>query len=333
MNHLATLAVTALALTAPAAMAQDAIKLKLSHVLPATHYLYEQGMKSFTDKVTAKTGGRVTFEVYPAAQLGKDFLGVLNSGLADVSLIISSYAPDKFPLNSVTELPGLYTTACEATAKFSALAQPGAPLDKHEFAPLGIRPVMVTILPSYRMMTVKKVETLADVSGLKIWGNGSAMDKTLRSLGAVPVRMPATELPDSVTRGTVDGASFPYSSLTQYGLQGAIRHSVEGTQLGSAGMALALSTRAWEALPEDVRTAMAEAGLEVEKELCVWLDADMQATRDRLTAEGFTVTTLSDNQAALWKETVAKVGEDWAAEMDANRKPGTELLEAMRATP
>ncbi len=315
------------------AAAQDVIRLKLAHQLPATHYLWEQGLKPLAEAVTAATQGQVQFDVYPAGQLGKDYYVLLKGGIADITMIVTSYAPDKFPLSSVTELPGIYSTACEATGKFWELAKPGGPLNEGEYAPLGLHVLFVSTLPSYRFSTAtKKVTRLEDAGGLKIWANGAAMDKTIRSLGAVPIRMTAAELLDSVTRGTIDGAFFPYSSLSQYRLESRIGHVVEGVQLGSGSLVVAMSAKGWNGLPEKVRDSMMVASSRVQRELCAWMDGEQDGVRQRLVKEnGLTVTTLTDEQAALWKERVDGVAAAWAQEMDKLGRNGTALLQAFRA--
>ena len=85
----------------------------------------------------------MTFEVYPANQLGRDYLTLVNSGVADMAMIVTSYAPDKFPLSAVTELPGLYETSCDAVGKFWNIAQDGGKLDENEYKPLGLKAVFL----------------------------------------------------------------------------------------------------------------------------------------------------------------------------------------------
>jgi TRAP-type C4-dicarboxylate transport system substrate-binding protein len=319
------------AMTAPV-VAQDELKLKLAHGLPATHYAYVQGIKKFEEAVTQNSNGKVTFEVYPASQLGKDSYSVVSSGLADIAMIVTSYAPDKFPLTSVTELPGLFTTSCEAMHKYFALADEGGILDEKEYKPLGIKVLFVSTLPQYNFTTVsKQVSTLDEVAGLKVFANGAAMDKTARALGAVPVRLTASELFDAVSRGTVDGALFPYSSLAAYKLSGHIKYSLEGAALGSASWILAMSEKRWNELSDDVKKAIDAAGLSSQEALCQFMDEDHAATRERLKAEhDLTVTQLSDEQVKLWKEKLDGVSANWAAEMDAQGRDGTAVLEAMR---
>lgn len=315
-----------------AAMAQDALNLKFAHVLPATHYLWEHGAKGFTEAVTAATNGQVSFEVYPAAQLGKDKVTVLQSGLADIVMLIPSYTPDKLPLSSVSELPGFYSNSCEGTAKFWEIAKPGSVLYEEEFKALGIRPLFVTILIPYRILTSsKEVLTVADMAGLKIRANGAAMDKTVRALGGVPVRASSPELYDAVSRGTVDGALFTLNALEQYSLEEVINHMVEGPQLGSASVVFAMSEKGWSALPDNVKEAISAAAEVTQNSLCDWMDNDEKQVREKFVSTGtIKPATLSADEIAVWHERVGTVADDWAKEVDSVGKKGTALLEAFR---
>ncbi|RDD72016.1 hypothetical protein DVR11_07870 [Paracoccus versutus] len=326
---IATTALGVLAFSAPA-MAQEEMTLKLAHIAPATHYLWEQGAKPFTEAVTESTGGRVRFDVYPAGQLGKDYISILNSGIADVVFFVANYAPDKFPLTSVVELPSPYKTSCEATARFWDLAQDGGLLNEQEYKPQGIHVLFVSSLRPYTVMTTgKQVAGLGDVAGLKLRANGAAMDKAVRALGGVPVRVPSPEAYDALTRGTVDGGVYSYLSLPEFKLDQVFHHAVDGVQIGSPGIVFAMSERGWERLPEDVKAAMTEAALPAQEGLCAWQDAEETKVRDRLVAEqGFTVNTLSAEEAAQWNERLATVASVWLDELKAVGKDGEALLQA-----
>jgi TRAP-type C4-dicarboxylate transport system substrate-binding protein len=324
---------TGIMVTLSHAHAQETITLKLAHPLPAGHYAWEQGIKKFTETVTKSTNGKVRFAVFPAGQLGKDNYALLKSGLADVAMVITSYAPDKFPMTSVTELPGLHTTACQATSKFWELAKPGAILATKEYTPRGIQALFVSTLPSYRLMTTsKKVTSLDQIAGLKIYANGQAMDKTIRALGGVPVHLTGSELHDGLSRGTLDGAIFSYSSVPQYGLQKELRYSIEGPKLGSTSWFVAVSAKTWKALPEDAKKAMTAAGIQTQRDLCAWMDVDVENARNRLTKEnGHSVLNLTAEQTAQWDAKIGNVPGEWAAEMDRAGRGGAELLKKMQA--
>ena len=140
---------------------------KITQVFPQTHWHWTEGMKVFTEEVEKASGGKIKFETYHAAQLGKESTMLVTSGLAEMGLLVPSYETDKLPLTSVTELPGLHTNACEGTAKYWSVAKEGGALYEAEYKPLGVRPLYV-ISPPYQLMTnTKKVASLADVSGLE----------------------------------------------------------------------------------------------------------------------------------------------------------------------
>jgi len=102
----------ALALAAAPAAAQEKITLRLAESLPQGHVIHELVAKPFMDLVTKATNGQVTFQHYPAEQLGKakDMAQLTVAGVADVSYIVPSYSSDKYPLTAVAELPGLFKT-------------------------------------------------------------------------------------------------------------------------------------------------------------------------------------------------------------------------------
>jgi len=306
--------------------------LKFAHIFPASHYLWEQAGKVFTEAVTARTNGRVKFEVYPAGQLGKDYLALLKSGIADIAIIVPSYAADKFPLTSVAELPGLYGSSCEGTSKFWNVVKDGAQLNDAEYKNQGLHVLFASVLPPYQVMTSsKRVERLEDLSGLKLRANGVAMDKTIRALGSVSVRIPAPEFFEALSRGTVDGGFYPYSGLASYRLEKVLRNSVTGVQLGAGSVVFAMSDRVWTTLPADIKNAMNGAATSTQANLCKWQDDEEKEVQAKLSAEGgHQVVVLGPQEAARWQDRVNTVTTDWGKEMDGVGKNGTALLKSFR---
>jgi len=329
LNIIATL--VAASAISMAAAADDKITLKFAHQFPANNHLWEEGGRIFADAVTQATDGKVDFEVYPASQLGKDQNALLKSGLADIVTLIPSYDPGKLALSSVVELPGIYSSSCEGTAKAWNLAQPGGLLDRDEYAPQGYRVLFVMASAPYKIMTKSKaVSNLDDLAGLKIRAGGAAMDKALRALGGTPIKLSGTELYDAFTRGTIDGTLFPYYAVPAFDLDKVVGHTVEGAALGAASIIYAMSNRSWNKLPDEMKAVFVEAGAKAQSHLCHWVEEDDQRVRDEMQASGVEIVQLSDEEAQAWKQRLVGVGEAWAQELDAAGRNGTELLNAMR---
>jgi len=329
------LAASTLAFSAAAKAEVPEQSFKITQVFAQTHWHWTEGMKVFTEEVEKASGGKITFEPYHAAQLGKESTMLVTSGLSEMGLLVPSYETDKLPLTSVTELPGLHQTACEGTKKYWNVAKEGGALYEAEYKPLGVRPLYVILLPPYQLMTnTKPVGSIDDVKGLKIRANGAAMDKTIRALGAIPVKVTTNELYDALSRGTIDGSFWIIGTTKLVGLEKLLRNTVQGPQLGAGSTFFAVSEKVWQKLDPETQQIFMDAGEKTMAHLCKYLDDTDARVSDEMVAEGLlTVNKLSPEDNQVWAERVHNVGAEWAKEMDSTGRPGTALLETYRAAP
>jgi TRAP-type C4-dicarboxylate transport system substrate-binding protein len=332
-----TMAAGALALLAASALAAGSAAaqqrtLKFAHVFPSTHWHWTESSKIFQEKVTKATGGKVQFQSYHAGQLGKEGVGMVTSGIADFAVLVPSYEPAKLPLTSVAELPGLHSTSCEGTTKLWNIVKDGGALNEAEYKPLGIKVLYAILLPPYQVATsAKKVTNLSEISGLKIRALGAAMDKSVRALGATPVRVTSNELYDALTRGTVDGAFWITGSTRVVGLEKTLKYSVVGPLLGAGTTLYGMQQKVWDSLAPDVQAAITTAAAETQQHLCSYLDKTEVDELAWLEKErGFVGTRLPPDELAKWNARVSPVANDWAKEMDSTGRPGSALLKAFR---
>src|SRR6476619_1633364 len=146
------LASTVLVAMAGPAAAQEKITLRLAESLPAGHVIHELVAKPFMELVTKGTNGQVTFQHYPAEQLGKakDMAQLTVAGVADVSYIVPSYSSEKYPLTAVAELPGIFDTACQRSLAIYNISHNVATLKATESGPNHLRPLVTIALPAYQ---------------------------------------------------------------------------------------------------------------------------------------------------------------------------------------
>lgn len=331
---LAASAMLCLGLTSPS-FAADPVSLRVADTFPATHFMPQFATKWWMDEVAKVTGNEVKFEYFGGGQLGKlaDMLSLAVSGVADVAYIAPSSVSDKMPLSGVAELPGGYTTSCQGTKAFLQIATADVLADA-EYKKLGIRALFLVVLPPYQALAAKPFKSIEDLRGRKLRSAGGPQDLLVRNMGAVPVRVAATEQYEALSRGTIDGSIYPLPSVISYDLQKLLPFSTTGANFGSGTILYGIAERKLAALPEKVRTAMIEVGRRATERVCAMLDEDNTATMEKLKQVGTTFMSLSPaDQGTL--DTLSKaVGEDWAKGMDQRRLPGTETLAAFRkATP
>ncbi|MEQ9811828.1 MAG: TRAP transporter substrate-binding protein DctP [Azospirillaceae bacterium] len=326
--------VFALAVSLGSATAQDPVTLRVADALPASHYVVEYAIQWWMDEVSDRTDGAVSFEYYPAQQLGSasDILSLTQSGVADIGYVVPSYVSDRMPLSGVAQLPGGFSTSCEGTEAFWQLITDDGMLAEQEFAPNGMHVLIALVQPPYQMFTTgQPLTSMDDMSGLKIRTTGGAMDITMERIDAIPVRMPGPEILEALERGTIDGGVFPPASVLANDWQGTLAYGTVGASFGSFALTYSISEDRWNALPADIQQIMTDAGREATFRTCEQVDEDLQAAIEDLRAAGVTMEALPEAEQNRVDEALAGVSGAWAADLDAQGEAGTEVLEAFRA--
>ncbi|MFH0296090.1 TRAP transporter substrate-binding protein DctP [Bradyrhizobium sp. 31Argb] len=324
-------ALLAAAATSPSA-AQEKITLRLSDSLPNGHVIHELVGKPFSELVTKMTNGQVTFQHFPAEQLGKakDMAQLTVAGVADVSYVVPSYSSDKYPLTAVAELPGIFETECQGSIAFYKVSHNGGILETKEFAPNQLRPLVTIALPAYQIQLAnsREIKAAKDLEGLKIRTTGGAMDLMTRSIGAVPVRMAAPEIYESLTRGTLDGLIFSYQSSVSYDFGKILKSGTEGLNFGTAIFTYSMGEAKFRSLPENVRKALVEAGEQTTREGCKRFEDGERAATEKIKSQGMKVINFGADDKKQFDTAFKAVAEDWVKDINKRGKPGTEVFKA-----
>jgi len=309
------------------------LTLRVADSFPVGHFIPKGATLPFMDQVSKRSGGKVKFEYFPAQQLGKaaDLLNLTQSGVADIGYVGVSYVSDKMPLSAVAQLPGSFTTACEGSKAYWKLAR-GETMTRHEFAANKVRLLFAVVLEPYQFYTAnREIKSIDDVKGLKLRSTGGAMDIFARKIGAVPVRMAAPDVRESLSRGTLDGLIFPNESVLSYDLQKLVRHATKGGNFGSFVGTYVISEAGWRKLPKDVQDAMNEVGDQVTHGLCKQIDANVDVAQAKLAGAGVRYHTLTAAERKPFEDLSDEVAVDWAQGLDKRGKPGSQVLKEFKA--
>ena len=327
-----TASVLAIAGWSSPALAQQ-IKLRVADSFPAGHYISEVATKYWMSEVTRVTNNVVVFEYFPAEQLGKakDLLALTVSGVTDIGYVAPSYISDKLPLSGVAELPGSFATTCEGVAAYWKLAKEGGVLASKEFAPNGVHVLMAFVMSPYQLYLGKgKLENLKSLDGLKIRPTSGGVE-LMRKLNVVPVQIPAPDVYESLSRGTIDGILFPIASIFAYNLQGLLKTSTIGESFGSFAATYAISEKRWKTLPPNVQKAMMDVGDATVRRACEYIDENEAKDTEKLRKLGVATVQLPASDKKALAEMMRNGSTAWAETLDKRGKPGTEVLNAFRA--
>lgn len=319
-----------LLLSMEASAAQEKLVLRVADSFPASgHYFSEPAAKYFMEAVTRATDGQVQFEHYPSEQMGKakDLLALTVSGVVDIGSVMPSYASEKMPLSAVAELPGGFGSACEGTLAYWRLARDGM-LASKEYSPNGIRILFALVSAPYQVMTKQKIDSVKALEGRKLRSLGASTDIAIRKINAVPIRMAAPEIYESLSRGTLDGVVVSYAAAVSYNLHTLVKTVTADQNFGSAVLTYSISEPRWKALPANVQKAMIEAGDAATRRACEMMDKSTERDLERIRQAGGAVLRLSPAEISDLNARFADAGTEWARELDRRGKPGTEALQA-----
>ena len=255
-------AAAALALAPFAAVAQEPIVIKFSHVV-APETPKGKGSEKFKELAEKYTNGRVKVEVYPNSQLYKDKEEVDALQLGAVQMLAPSLA--KFgPLGvrefEVFDLPFILPNKA-ALRKVTE-----GDLGKRLFKKLETKGIVGLAFwdNGFKVMSANKpLRTPDDFRGLKMRIQSSkVLEAQMRALGAIPQVMAFSEVYQAMQTGVVDGSeNTPSNMYTQKHHE--VQKYITLSDHGYIGYAVIANKKFWDRLPADVRgqleKAMAEA--------------------------------------------------------------------------
>lgn len=316
------------AVSSSVAHAAEPMRLRVADSFPKGHYLVKLILEPWMEEVRKRTNNAVTFEHYPAQQLGKatDMLKLTQTGVADIGYVAPAYAAEKMPVSEVAMLPGAFTHSCQGTLAYWKSARSGV-IAEQDYAKNNIRLLLAVALPQYRIFTIKApVNTAADVVGLKLRSTGGAQDLTLRALSAVPVRMAAPDAYESLSRGTLDGLLFPLESVVAYGADKLVKYATDGVGFGSFIVSYSISDAAWKKLSPEVQKAMVDVAEEIVPSACKHVQDTDEETKKKLAAHGVTFEAVQPDARAKFNDLLKGVAKTWAQGLDARGKRGSDAL-------
>jgi len=251
MRTLFAAALTSLVIAAP--VQAQATKVKFAVFTPDKEQTFLTVMKPFAEAVNKEAAGAVEIELFPNGALGRSPLQqaqMVLDGVADIAWVIASYTPGRFQENEVFELPGQFRDLQEATTVFTRLVLSGKVRGYDDFHPIGLFGTA-----PYSLHARNPINTIADIKGKKIRSSGAIEGETLKALGAVPIGMPVTEVPEAISRGTVDGTTSHPSPLFDFGIA-RVTTSHFFTRLGIVPLAILMNKKKFDSLPKQAQDAI-----------------------------------------------------------------------------
>jgi TRAP-type C4-dicarboxylate transport system substrate-binding protein len=238
-------AITACALL-PVAAAAEPTKLKLGFLTSDRSVDYRAAIQPFVDKVNEEAKGVAEIEVYLSGSLGGTWAQqpqMVLDGVADLSWVLPSASPDRFPDTSVIELPGLYRDLSEATLVYTRLVAAHRLTGYDDFVVIG-----ATAFEPESIHSRAPVSGLGDLQGRRVRATTATEAAALEKLGMIPVVMPITQAAEALGGGRIDATTATPARIGDFGIRRiATNHYL--LRISSVPVALLMSRKSFDRLP------------------------------------------------------------------------------------
>src|SRR5512140_3327409 len=327
----------AIALGAPAltGFAQSSVTLKFHTFMAPQSNVWLNMHKAWMDRVEKDSGGRIKFEAYPAMQLGGSPVQLYDQardGVVDVVWTLPGNTAGRFPRVEVFELPFIMNNA-EATSKaYWEYVQTYAP---DEFKDTKVIALQVHG-PGVIHTAERPVHAVADMKGLKLRGPTRQVTKLLASLGAVPVGVALPNIPDALTKGTIQGCVIPWEVVPSVKVHELTKYHAEfdpaGGSLYTTTFVMAMNKAKYNSLPPDLKKVIDNnSGLATSG----WLGKVQQggdvAGRKAAVDHGNTIFTVSAAEAQEFRRRSRSIEVEWVEDMNKRGFDGRKLLDTARS--
>ena len=327
----------AAALGAPAlsGLAQQSVTLKFHTFMAPTSNVWLNMHKAWMDKVEKESNRRIKFEAYPAMQLGGTPVQLYDQardGVVDVVWTLPGNTAGRFPRVEVFELPFIMSNA-EATSKaYWEYVQTMAP---DEFKDTQVIALQVHG-PGVIHTVEKPVKSVADMRGIKMRAPTRQVNKLIGALGAIPVGMPLPQIPDALSKGTIQGCVIPWEVVPSVKVHELTKYSAEfdpaGGSLYTTTFVMAMNKAKYNSLPPDLKKVIdANSGMATS----AWLGKVQQAGdvpgRKAAVDHGNTIFTVSAAEAQEFRRRSRAIEAEWVDDMKKRGFDGRKLLETARS--
>ncbi len=316
-------------------LAQQSVTLKFHTFMAPMSAVWLLMHKPWMEKVEKESGGRIKFEAYPAMQLGGTPVQLYDQardGVVDIVWTLPGNTAGRFPRIEVFELPFMMNNA-EATSKaYWEYFQTQCPDEFKETQVLALH----VHGPGMFHTVAKQVKSAADLRGMKMRGPTRQVTKLLGSLGAIPVGMPLPQIPDALSKGTIEGCVIPWEVVPAVKVHELTKFHSEfpasSPALYTTTFVMAMNRAKYESLAPDLRKVIdANSGLATS----AWLGKTQQGNdvpgRKPAVDRGNTLYTFTAEQTQEFVKLSSAIDNEWVADMDKRGFKGQALLASAKA--
>ncbi len=268
----------------------------------------------WADEVTAKTGGRISFEIYPSGQLGTlvEMIEACDLHTLDITFNDPSLMVTYLPEIALLSQPMLIKDYghMDAVVQGDVGKELASRLEENTNMH-----VLGWVRNGFRnIISTKPLNSLADCKGFIIRSPESDIYiDTFSLLGMTPTPIPYSDIYTAMQTGVVEGCDTSFENFILASFYELGKYVLESNHM-AASMSLIINKDIWESIPEEDQKIMEEAYNRLFSECNNEVAAAEQKYKKELIEKGCTISRFKDQDAIVnlfmdyWTEFAQKNG-------------------------
>lgn len=301
------------------ASADKPIVLKYAFFAPANTFPAKQ-MEKWKEELEKRTNGKVKVELFVGGTLlnDKNMYDGVKSKVADIGLSCTTYEPGRFPLLGISDMPSGFPNSKVSSRVIYDLIQeypPDAFKDYKIITAFATEPA--------HLMVKKPVASLGDLKGRQVRISG-ALTPVLKDLGASPVGMGMSEVPEALQTGIIEGLVSSREVLKDLKLSETLKYTTDYPLTVTTFVAV-MNKETWDSLPPDVQKVIDELSPEMVKWTGDYMDNHVKEALDWSAKEyGLKITQLTEQEKTNWYNKLQPMQDKLVADLKAKGMPAEE---------
>lgn len=272
---------------------------------------HTQNVMQFAEDVAEATDGELEITVHSAGSLfaHPEIKDSVRRGLAPIGEVLMSRLANEDPIFGIDSIPFLAASYEDAGALWEA----SRPMVEEKLAEQGLTLLYAVPWPGQSLYTQDEVESTADLQGEAFRAYNTATERLAQLMGAVPTQIETGDIPTAFSTGRVDAMiTSPSTGVSSQAWDFVSVYT--DIQAWLPKNMIIVNSRAFEALPDEVQTAVMEAAEAAETRGWEMSAAETEAQIATLEENGMTVTTPSETLSGELAEIGETMTQEWLEE-------------------
>ncbi len=299
----------------------ETVVFHLNHFMPAVHPVHVNMLEPMANEVKEKTDGRVEIVVHSGSALASppDTYDAVVSGVAGMGFVLPAYTPGRFKMSQILEYPFMFETSLQA----NMVAKEMTPiLREHEYTDTHLLWFGGTDLG--HILLKKRVDSLADLEGMKLRSPGPIYNDVIEKIGGVEVSLPVSDLYDAMDRGIVNGTVMAPSALISFRLMEVTEQIIEMNMYATPLIFFA-NKELWNKVSGADQKIIMDIVDTFPERIGKQYDGEVKHAMGLAEEKGKEIVKFSDADMAEFHAIVDPMIKGWVKELDDAGKPGSEL--------